>query len=169
MNVGCIGLPSSCAHTKLPALPRRLLRESESTLSGHHWRRWPQGLEHVDRSVGAGSLHTALQLFRIGSLKPHSAARGAKRGHDRSSIDCPLDRRDAHTKFAGQFGQSQDSRFRHRLSCSQQNAAHVCAAARACTHKSRACIGGQGIEPQEQNTQQSPCFGRSLVPQPVHT
>src|SRR5262249_10160650 len=31
-----------------------------------------------------------------------------------------------------------------------------------------AWIGGHGTEPYEQNTQQSPCFGRSIVPQPVH-
>jgi|SRR5262249_5876031 hypothetical protein len=31
-----------------------------------------------------------------------------------------------------------------------------------------AWIGGQGTEPKEQNTQQSPGFGRSVAPQPVH-
>jgi hypothetical protein len=30
----------------------------------------------------------------------------------------------------------------------------------------RSCIGGQGTEPYEQNTQQSPGLGRSAVPQP---
>jgi hypothetical protein len=30
------------------------------------------------------------------------------------------------------------------------------------------CIGGQGTEPYEQKTQQSPNFGRSSVPHPVH-
>jgi hypothetical protein len=30
-----------------------------------------------------------------------------------------------------------------------------------------AWIGGQGTEPWEQNTQQSPGFGRSVAPQPV--
>jgi hypothetical protein len=29
-------------------------------------------------------------------------------------------------------------------------------------------LGGQGTEPYEQNTQQSPCFGRSTVPQASH-
>ena len=28
------------------------------------------------------------------------------------------------------------------------------------------CTGGQGTEPNEQNTQQSPAFGRSVAPQP---
>jgi hypothetical protein len=28
-------------------------------------------------------------------------------------------------------------------------------------------IGGHGTEPYEQNTQQSPAFGRSVTPQPV--
>ena len=32
-----------------------------------------------------------------------------------------------------------------------------------------AWTGGHGEEPYEQNTQQSPGFGRSLAPQPVHT
>jgi hypothetical protein len=32
-----------------------------------------------------------------------------------------------------------------------------------------ACFGGQGTEPKEQNTQQSPLFGRSRVPQPVQS
>jgi hypothetical protein len=32
-----------------------------------------------------------------------------------------------------------------------------------------AWIGGQGTEPYVQNTQQSPCFGLSIAPQPVHT
>jgi hypothetical protein len=32
-----------------------------------------------------------------------------------------------------------------------------------------AWIGGQGTEPYEQNTQQSPRFGRSRTPQPVHS
>jgi hypothetical protein len=31
-----------------------------------------------------------------------------------------------------------------------------------------ACRGGQGAEPYEQKTQQSPKVGRSTVPQPVH-
>jgi hypothetical protein len=31
------------------------------------------------------------------------------------------------------------------------------------------CIGGHGTDPWEQNTQQSPLFGRNLVPQPVHS
>jgi hypothetical protein len=31
-----------------------------------------------------------------------------------------------------------------------------------------AWIGGHGIEPHEQKTQQSPRFGRSSTPQPVH-
>jgi hypothetical protein len=30
------------------------------------------------------------------------------------------------------------------------------------------CTGGHETEPYEQNTQQSPGFGRSVVPQPVH-
>jgi hypothetical protein len=30
-----------------------------------------------------------------------------------------------------------------------------------------AWIGGHGTEPKEQNTQQSPCFGRKVAPQPV--
>ena len=30
------------------------------------------------------------------------------------------------------------------------------------------CTGGQGTEPYEQNTQQSPAFGRSTTPQPPH-
>jgi hypothetical protein len=30
-----------------------------------------------------------------------------------------------------------------------------------------AWIGGHGTEPYEQNTQQSPAFGRSVTPQPV--
>jgi hypothetical protein len=30
------------------------------------------------------------------------------------------------------------------------------------------CFGGQGADPKEQNTQQSPCFGRSRTPQPSH-
>jgi hypothetical protein len=29
-------------------------------------------------------------------------------------------------------------------------------------------IGGHGTEPKEQNTQQSPSFGRSITPQPEH-
>src|SRR5262249_16637048 len=29
-------------------------------------------------------------------------------------------------------------------------------------------MGGHGTEPYEQNTQQSPCFGRNIAPQPVH-
>jgi hypothetical protein len=32
-----------------------------------------------------------------------------------------------------------------------------------------ACTGGHGAEPYEQNTQQSPAFGRSIVPQPAHS
>jgi len=32
-----------------------------------------------------------------------------------------------------------------------------------------ACIGGQGTDPYEQNTQQPPGLGRSLMPQPVHS
>jgi hypothetical protein len=32
-----------------------------------------------------------------------------------------------------------------------------------------AWIGGHGIEPYEQNTQQSPAFGLSRTPQPVHS
>ena len=32
-----------------------------------------------------------------------------------------------------------------------------------------ACTGGHGIEPNEQNTQQSPAFGRSSVPHPTHS
>jgi hypothetical protein len=32
-----------------------------------------------------------------------------------------------------------------------------------------ACTGGHGTEPYEQKTQQSPAFGRSRVPQPVHS
>jgi len=32
-----------------------------------------------------------------------------------------------------------------------------------------AWTGGHGDEPYEQNTQQSPGFGRSLAPQPVHS
>ena len=32
-----------------------------------------------------------------------------------------------------------------------------------------ACTGGPGDEPYEQKTQQSPGFGRSLAPQPVHS
>jgi hypothetical protein len=32
-----------------------------------------------------------------------------------------------------------------------------------------ACLGGQGTEPKEQNTQQSPLFGRSRLPQPVQS
>jgi len=31
-----------------------------------------------------------------------------------------------------------------------------------------AWIGGHGTEPYEQNTQQSPVFGRSVAPQPLH-
>jgi len=31
------------------------------------------------------------------------------------------------------------------------------------------CLGGQGTEPNEQNTQQSPLFGFSFSPQPTHT
>ena len=31
------------------------------------------------------------------------------------------------------------------------------------------CIGGQGTDPYEQNTQQSPFFGRNRAPQPVHS
>jgi hypothetical protein len=34
--------------------------------------------------------------------------------------------------------------------------------------KRSAWIGGHGTEPYEQNTQQSPDCGRSIVPQPVH-
>lgn len=30
-------------------------------------------------------------------------------------------------------------------------------------------IGGQGTDPKEQNTQQSPTFGRNRVPQPSHS
>jgi hypothetical protein len=30
------------------------------------------------------------------------------------------------------------------------------------------CFGGQGTDPKEQNTQQSPCFGRSRTPHPSH-
>jgi hypothetical protein len=30
------------------------------------------------------------------------------------------------------------------------------------------CFGGQGTDPKEQNTQQSPCFGRSRSPHPSH-
>src|SRR5262245_3640580 len=36
------------------------------------------------------------------------------------------------------------------------------------TPERSAWIGGHGTEPYEQNTQQSPCFGRSIAPQPVH-
>jgi hypothetical protein len=32
-----------------------------------------------------------------------------------------------------------------------------------------ACIGGHGTEPKEQNTQQSPGFGRRVTPQPLHS
>jgi hypothetical protein len=32
-----------------------------------------------------------------------------------------------------------------------------------------ACIGGHGTDPYEQNTQQSPAFGRNRAPQPVHS
>jgi hypothetical protein len=32
-----------------------------------------------------------------------------------------------------------------------------------------ACMGGQGSEPYEQNTQQSPGLGRRRVPHPVHS
>src|SRR6266700_1244240 len=32
-----------------------------------------------------------------------------------------------------------------------------------------ACIGGHLTEPYEQNTQQSPAFGRSRAPQPAHS
>ena len=31
------------------------------------------------------------------------------------------------------------------------------------------CTGGHGTEPYEQNTQQSPAFGRSNAPQPAHS
>jgi hypothetical protein len=31
------------------------------------------------------------------------------------------------------------------------------------------CIGGQAAEPYEQNTQQSPGFGRNLASQPLHS
>ncbi len=30
-------------------------------------------------------------------------------------------------------------------------------------------IGGQGTDPYEQNTQQSPALGRSITPQPEHS
>ena len=32
-----------------------------------------------------------------------------------------------------------------------------------------AWMGGQGAEPYEQKTQQSPGFGRKIIPQPVHS
>ena len=35
--------------------------------------------------------------------------------------------------------------------------------------KRLACMGGQGTEPKEQNTQQSRGLGRSFIPQPVQT
>jgi hypothetical protein len=36
------------------------------------------------------------------------------------------------------------------------------------TPERSAWIGGHGTDPYEQNTQQSPCFGRSIAPQLVH-
>jgi len=36
------------------------------------------------------------------------------------------------------------------------------------TPERSAWIGGHGTEPYEQNTQQCPCFGRNIAPQPVH-
>jgi hypothetical protein len=35
--------------------------------------------------------------------------------------------------------------------------------------RSSSCIGGQGAVPKEQNTQQSPGFGRNKVPRPAHS
>jgi hypothetical protein len=36
-------------------------------------------------------------------------------------------------------------------------------------HPLDSCIGGHGTDPYEQNTQQSPRFGRSAARQPVHS
>ena len=44
----------------------------------------------------------------------------------------------------------------------QQGGAPVCP-------ERSAWIGGHGTEPYEQNTQQSPGFGRNVIPQPVQT